>query len=169
MTPHQKTRTVVIISVSLAIALALLFLLPLFLRSQQGTYIMFLSRAKQVGVALKYHHDQHGVWPATLDAIDSDFSASPEMLTYPALRKLPIDIRDLPKNYPTERWLYFPPTSEDPSQIILAAPLPFESSSDRMLRIVVRADISCEVVEELVFGKAIEKQSQAEQDVALDG
>ena len=164
MIAHQKLRAALIISAILVSVLALLFSRPFFLKSQKDSYVMLLSRAKQVGVALQYHHEHHGVWPSTLDDIDPNLAALPQdILSYPALFELPIDLRDLPERYPTERWLYFPPRSEDSSQIILAAPLPFKRSGDKILRIVVRADASCEVIEELVFGNAIEKQSQTEQ------
>jgi hypothetical protein len=148
----------VIVSVGLLTLAALLFISPLVIRSQKGTYVLFLSQARQVGIALQYHHSRHGAWPSTLQAIDPNFAVPPEVLTYPSISNLPIDMRDLPDEYPTEQWLYFPPKSEDSSQIILAAPLPLIRSKDKMERIIVRADTTTSVVDELSFGRTIEKQ-----------
>jgi len=144
----------------LAILVCVFYIPPFFLQAQKNSTAIFQSRAKQVGVALQYHHEYHGEWPPTLDDIDPNLAVlPPDMLSYPAL----FELRDLPENYPTKQWLYFPPRSEDPSQIILAAPLPFQRSGNKIRRIVVRADATCEIIDELAFGSAMEKQLQTEQ------
>ncbi len=156
MKQQRRKRTLILLSVGL-FALAILIALPQHIRSQKGAYVQFLVRAKQIGVALNYHYQQHGEWPSTLDRIDPQLSLPPEILTYPALEDLPIDMRDLPDNYPTEQWLYFTPRCADSTKIMVAAPLPFRQSNNKLVRIVVSVDTTASLMDELAFGRAIEK------------
>ena len=166
MASHQRSRKVVIVAVGLLTLVAFLLLAPLILKSHKSVFIGYILNARQVGIALCEHRNHHGEWPPTLKAIDSRFAVQPELLTYPTITNPSIEMQELPDEYPTEQWLYFPPRSEDPSHIVLAAPLPFKRSNDKMVRIIVRADTTTSTIDELSFGRAIEKQFQTEQDSA---
>jgi len=163
----RRKRTLVVVLIGI-FALAVLILVPQVIRAQKGAYILFLSRAKQVGVALNYHHQQHGEWPATLGRIDPEICPPREAFNYPAFADMPVEMRDLPKDYPTEQWLYFPPRSGDSNEVMLAAPLPFRKSTGKIVRIVVHVDTTASLMDELSFGKAIEKQI-AEQAAQSNG
>ncbi len=160
MTSHLKPWKRVLLFLAFIITAALFLLLPLALQSRKHSIIIFVSNAKQVGLALYEHHDLHGVWPPSLKEIDPSLNVTPSMLAYPSTPTFPRALKQLPNSYPVEEWLYFPPSSDGSSHIILAAPLPYKKSDDKLVRIVVYTNASTELLDEVTYGRIIEKQSR---------
>ena len=133
--------------------------------AQRGSATSLLSNAKQIGVAIALHQRTHGKPPASLKEIDPELGLGPDVFAYPDLVDLPPDRRDLSPESFKLRWIYFPPRIDDPSQMILASPLPirFRSRDKKSLkRIIVRADTSAMLIEEAEFAAELEALIGAE-------